>query len=163
MDPNYKSAKAVTTGNAHTLTTYELRQELELRGKMDLAVGAINHKSLLQRLVQELVAQESQAAQSKVDSDAARIHEQCEAGKAQREQRKAEALERSRQRQADPSYFAKRAEANVAGKEELDAKKAGGGADSTDDKEEEEEEEDVTADDPFRTTKAKGKNKIVVR
>ena len=158
MDPKYQAKDGLCSANVASLTTYELRQELELRGKMDLAEGTINHKSLLQRLVQELVGLEAQAAQTKGDSDAARLHEQRDADKALREQRKAEALERSRQRQADPSYFAKRAELNKDGKELLDAKKAPPDAPAATAEQEEEEEEAAEAgpSDPFRTTKTKG-------
>ena len=162
-DPSYKRTKEVTSANVSTLSTYELRQELELRGKMDLVEGTINHKSLLQRLVQELVAHESSIEQAKVDADAARLHEQRDAEKALREQRKAEALERSRQRQADPSYFAKRAELNKEGKEQLElARKDESPAAEGREIASETEVEKVQSDDPFRITKSKG-NKVFVR
>lgn len=161
MDPTYKSAKAVNTANVSTLTTYELRQELELRGAMDLADGTINHKSLLQRLVQELVKFETQAASQKVETDAIKVRETFDAEKKLREQRKAEALERSRLRQADPDYFSKRTEMNKEGKETLDSKKSEPVTPiGENDESEENDDEDDT--DPFRTAK-KSRSKIFVK
>ena len=158
-DPAYKP-KDVTSSNVSTLTTYELRQELELRGALDLPEGGINHRAMMQRLVQELVKVESKLEQEKVNSDAARLHEEREAEKRLREQRKAEALERSRQRQADPNYFKSRADLNKEGKEVLEAKKSEPVTPL--DQEEEEEAEAQGVDDPFRATK-KGRAKVHVR
>lgn len=147
MDPTYRNIREITVANVGSLTTYELRQELELRGKMDLTEGSINHRSLLQRLVQELVSQEAQQAQVKIESDTVRIYSERDAEKARREILKAEALERSRARQADPAYFAQRAELNkVPITKEVAVEVEEGG--------EEEEEEEVIAD-PFRRAKKK--------
>ena len=146
MDPAYRNSQ-VTVANVGSLTTYELRHELELRGKMDLTEGSINHRSLLQRLVQELVSQEAQQAQVKIESDTVRIYSERDTEKARREILKAEALERSRARQADPAYFAKRAELNkVPTTKEVAVGVEEGG--------EEEEEEELLAD-PFRRAKKK--------
>jgi hypothetical protein len=48
----------LTLRNVANLTTYEIRQELNRRNAMDLEEGNIHFKTLLQRLVQELVKEE---------------------------------------------------------------------------------------------------------
>lgn len=157
MDPAYRNSREVTVANVGSLTTYELRQELELRGKMDLTEGSINHRSLLQRMVQELVSHEARQAQVKIESDTVRIYGDRDTEKARREILKAEAMERSRARQADPAYFTTRAELNKKVFEakapitsEVSAEVEEGGGN-------EEEEEG----DPFRGTKKK--TKVFVR
>ena len=70
-----------------------------------------------------------------------------------REQKKAEALARSKARQADPAYFQKIQNTNL--KPEKPKMEEGTGKE-----EEEEEEEDEEEDDPFRTYKSTGRSKI---
>ena len=157
--------KIITTGNVSTLTTYELRQELERRGCMDVEDSRINHKTLLQRLVQELVRDESLKAEEKVNADAAKLYDERDAEKALREQRKLEALERSRARQSDPAYFQKIGEKSKEGKEALEAKKDEV-ASVVEEEEDGEEEGGVggAISDPFRSsTGKKSRPKIFVK
>lgn len=154
-------AVAITTQTVSKLTTFELRKELERRGCMDLEDAKINHKALLQRLIQELVRDESLKAEEKVNADASKLHEERDAEKRLREQRKQEALERSRARQSDPAYFQRISELSKEGKEVLDAKKAEAPAAA------EEDEKDIAeggaGDDPFRATGKKTRSKVFVR
>lgn len=120
---------------------------------------------MLQRLMVELVADENAAVEQKtkaIDEEAAVVREKA---KAERELKKQEALERSRQRQADPEYFKKRVEVNeegVAAKEkakleisEMAAEPVEEAGDNSDG--------DVQNDDPFRTYTKKSKNRIFVK
>lgn len=135
---------------------------------LDETKVAINFRSLLQRLMVELVAEENKLHENKVESAVNEANTAREAAKAEREKRKLEALERSKQRQANPEYFAQRSSANAeaaarkAEKEKRDAELEVVSAD-------EEEEEggggsaNVHDDDPFRSYVSKSKNKIFVR
>lgn len=50
--------QVISTRNVDRLTTFELRQELVRRGALDIEDSKVNHRSLLQRLVVELVKDE---------------------------------------------------------------------------------------------------------
>lgn len=76
---NLPEVSAITLNNVHTLSTYELRQELKRRGKdivvqnnentdVEISAPKINHRTLLKRLVQVLY-EENEAAESKRNSD----------------------------------------------------------------------------------------------
>lgn len=68
---------------------------------------------MLKRLMVELVKDEENIAAEKARINQEHIETEIERSKRIREEKKREALERSKQRQAaDPNYFAKRAEAN---------------------------------------------------
>mmetsp|Transcript_20413 Transcript_20413/g.45437 ORF Transcript_20413/g.45437 Transcript_20413/m.45437 type:complete len:177 (-) Transcript_20413:129-659(-) len=157
--------KSFTTHNASTSTAFEIRQELLRRDAMDLDADKCNYKSLLQRLMVELVKEENETAEqntTRVVDEAAAARERA---KEERDLKKREALERSQARQADPEYFARRAATNEQAAQETKAKAAAAAAveelevqgEGGDDEEEEEEEAN-----PFRTTK-KGRSKIFVK
>lgn len=124
----------------------------------------MNFKSLLQRLMVELVAEERQATEIKTKAIVDETAVKLEQAKQERERKKLEALERSKQRQADPEYFKRRTEQN----EEAAAAKAKAQAEiealpAVPAEEEEDEQEDDKNDDPFRTYKSKGRSKVFVK
>jgi len=164
--------RVITTANVSKLTTFELRQELVRRGSMDLEESQISHNTLLQRLIQDLVRDEAAAATEHVAVAVSKAQEERDAAKALREERKREALERSKARQADPNYFKARAELNVkpssastsaeGGAGGAQGGGEGGGGDVQVLEEEEEEAEEEQPDDVFRIG-GKKKNKIFVK
>ncbi len=112
----------------------------------------------------ELVAEESRVHEVKVETALNEANLVREAAKLDREKKKLEALERSKQRQANPEYFQQRVSANedaVTSK----AAKASLVAELKGDNEEELEVEtdDRTNDDPFRSYVSKSKNRIFVK
>ena len=130
---------------------------------MDIEEDKVNFKSLLQRLMVELVADENAAIEEKTKQIDDQAAAQREKAKQEREQKKAEALERSRQRQADPDYFKKRVEVNeegVAAKEKAKIEIREMVAEPA---QEEESDDEVRNDDPFRTYTKKSKNRIFVK
>lgn len=144
---------------------YQHRQELVKRGAFDLDEDKVNFKSLLQRLMVELVAEESrnteQRTKAVVDDAAAKM----ELAKQERERKKLEALERSKQRQADPEYFKRRTEQNeqaAAAREKAKEEAAALETVTAEDSTNEPEGEDA-ADDPFRSYKNKGRSKVFVK
>jgi hypothetical protein len=123
---------------------------------------------MLQRLMVELVADESREAEMKTKAADEAVAVKLEAAKQDRERKKQEALERSKQRQADPEYFKKRAEENeaLAAKEKarVEAVAALEAQQSVQEQNDEESEgESGGADDPFRTYKSKGRSKVFVK
>ena len=144
------------------------RQELVRRGAFDIPEDQVNFKSLLQRLMTELVAEEAKSAELRSQVVADETASKLEQAKLEREKKKQEALERSRQRQADPDYFKRRAQQN---------EEASTQANKVDDKSVEcvaevggeglEEKDDVFSDDegndPFRTYKSKSRSKVFVK
>lgn len=126
----------------------------------------INFRSLLQRLMQELVADEEKKADEKISQAVDEASREREKAKELRELRKKEALERSKQRQSDPNYFQQRKELN---EEKLSVKSTQvapsetiSKSDSADDATEECSEMS-SQDDPFRSYKNKSRSKIFVR
>ena len=166
----------LSSRNVGKLTTYEIRQELVKRDAMDLEEKVINHRTLLERLVQELVKVEAKTYEEQ-NGSAVKAHlDEREFAKLERERKKAEAIERSKARQQDPSYFKRIADENSRLKEEADKKKQAqieaaanvGRTVGAGDEEEEEDpfataEEEEEEDDPFRTIKKKGRSKVHVR
>ena len=69
---------------------------------------------MLQRLMQLLLEDEKQAANDKESEDEVKRLEKINNAKAERERKKQEAIERSKARQRDPSYFDTKVESNVA-------------------------------------------------
>jgi hypothetical protein len=67
---------------------------------------------MLQRLMVELVKDEEIVAENQARLNTEQLETEMEKSKRIREEKKREALERSKQRQNDPNYFAKRVEAN---------------------------------------------------
>ena len=83
---------------------------------------------------------------------------EIEAAKALREQKKQEAIARSKARQADPNYFASRAAANEAKIKADEEAKAKMG-----ELEEYNPVQEVSEDDPFKTVQSKNRSKIAIR
>lgn len=95
------------------MTAYELRQELVRRNAFDIDEDKANYKSMLQRLMVELVKEEEAATIERVAAVEQQQQLQRDQAKREREQRKQEALERSKLRQTNPQYFLSKAELNV--------------------------------------------------
>ncbi len=88
------------------------RQELVKRKALDIPENQINHRNMLQRLIQEIVKHEAELSNIKTNQIMEEKQKQIGEAKRIRELKKLEALERSRQRQADAEYFKKKAERN---------------------------------------------------
>ena len=115
--------KVVSSDNISKLTTYELRQELVRRGAFDFTdEDTVNYKTLMQRLMIEVLKDEERAVQEKEETriEAAEV-QKSEAMKL-REQRKQEAIERSRLRQQNKEYFAEKGKINEEVKQEKQQK-----------------------------------------
>ena len=52
------SCRPIDTSTVGQLTTYELRQELLRRDALDIEESRINHRTMLERLIVELVKEE---------------------------------------------------------------------------------------------------------
>jgi len=148
----------LSSRNVSRLTTYELRQELVRRDKLDIPDDQINHRTMLQRLMQLLLEDEKQAANTKEAGEEMKRMEKINDAKAERERRKQEAIERSKARQQDPSYFNKKVESNVApektnleGLEELN---------SATNEDEGDDGDEGTDSDPFSSNKRATRGKI---
>ena len=103
----------MTIDEASKLTTFQLRQELVNRyGGQDIPPACFNYKELLARLVKEIVKEEKEAAQKVADALTKKALEEREQQKLIREQRKAEALARSKARTQNKDYFQSKREAN---------------------------------------------------
>jgi len=116
--------EVITIDNVGGLSTYDLRQELNRRGAMDIEEEKINHKSLLKRLIVELVKDKDKEVHEKEERRMAAVAaERAEALKI-REAKKQEAIERSKARQAakGADYFAEKAKVNEALKLEKEQK-----------------------------------------
>ena len=106
----------------------------------------------------ELVKEEEMTVAEREQKIINERNAELEAAKALREQKKREAIERSKARQADPNYFASRAAANEAkikADKEAKAKMA-----ELEEYQPVQEEEDQ---DPFKTVTSKGRSKIAIR
>ena len=167
------NGEPMSTRNVSKLTTFEIRQELNRRGKMDLPEEVITHKTLLQRLIAELVSDEASVAQQAISVADKKNQDEREAARLLREQKKAEALARSEARRAaNPDYFAEKHQLNVkpvrqegvAGGEGAEGQGQGEGGGEGDDEDETEIKNDNDEEDnPFRTYKSKARPKIYVR
>lgn len=123
----------------------------------------VTFKTLLQRLMVELVKDEAEKDNARIEAATTAANEVRDAAKAERERKKAEALERSRQRQANPEYFAQKGVANTEGVA-MKAKKLEEAANvPVETTEEEPADESAISDDPFRSYASKSKNKIFVK
>ena len=150
---------------------------------MDLKEEDICFRTLLQRLMTELVSDKVKRDEASCAAAQAGTRAKQDLAKEAREARKLLALERSQQRQqADPNYFKKREEANESGKTAAEEKRAAtaaaavaaaaaaaaaaAGDQLTNDEEEEEHGEggDPFAEaDPFRSYVDKSRSKIYIR
>jgi hypothetical protein len=113
---------------------------------------------MLKRLMVELVKDEEEKAIVKEQESKQKMETALEKSKRIREEKKQAALERSRQRQADPEYFKKIADNNVK-----PVKEAATEPPVLSDGEDEEEEEAQAEVDPFQTFVPKGRSKIFIR
>ena len=156
-----------TVGN---MSTFEIRQELDRRGAMDIPDKEINHRTLLQRLVKELVQEEEANYNKEVEEKEKQRMLKLEADKLEREKKKQAALERSKARRADPNYFANKTNANteLLNQNEINEEKLknletqenddnDGGGNDNDPFGNDNNDND---DDPFRTSTTKKRNKI---
>ncbi len=85
------------------------RQELVRRNAFDIDEKTCNYKTMLQRLMIELVKEEEELAKQRVLTKEEEYIRSREQAKAEREKKKQEALLRSQARQqSDPNYFANR-------------------------------------------------------
>ena len=175
----------ITTKNVGKLSTYEIRQELVRRSALDIEESKINHRTMLQRLMVELVKEEKQKGASStafstleisfhfiIDSKV--IGEQSnkllagkEEAKKLRELKKQEALQRSLERQKNPEYFAQISEKNKRVEKPLLEKDVEGEEDHRLDEnvsiaQQNGDEDEDNNDDPFRS-KDKRKFKIFVK
>jgi len=154
-------SKVITVYNASACTPYELRQELVRRGAMDIPEDKANYRSMLQRLMLELVNEQEQQNQQRLAETEAKQKAERDRLKEEREQRKQEALERSqKRREQDPEYFTKRKEAAAEIQEsttEIDPP-------IIEEQKEEEHKDTSSAEiDPFRAYQPKGRSKIFVK
>lgn len=151
----------ITVHNASVLSAYEIRQELNRRGAFDFKdEDTVNFRTMLKRLMVELVNDQENKAIVAEQESRVKMETTLEKSKRIREEKKQAALERSRQRQADPNYFQKIAETNIKPvKEKLESPQ-----NDTTQEEEDEEEEEVSGEvDPFQTFVPKGRSKIFIR
>jgi hypothetical protein len=117
----------------------------------------VNYRTMLRRLMVELVKDEENVAIEKATASAEKMETEMEKSRRIREEKKREALERSKQRQADPEYFKKRADANVKPEPVASAEPVDEGSD--DDKDDDEK----GPSNPFESYPSKGRSKIFVR
>jgi hypothetical protein len=149
----------ITVHNASTLSAYDIRQELNRRNAFDFKdEDTVNFRTMLKRLMVELVKDEEEKAIVKEQESKQKMETALEKSKRIREEKKQAALERSRQRQADPEYFKKIADNNVK-----PVKEAATEPPVLSDGEDEEEEEAQAEVDPFQTFVPKGRSKIFIR
>jgi hypothetical protein len=152
--------EGLSTRNVSKLTTFALRQELVHRDCLDIPEEKINHNSMLQRLIEDLVKQEAKVAEDRTSVAVDTAQQERDAAKALREQRKQEAIERSKARQAQKEYFETKKEANDTVAEKI-ADKAGE-KDGEEEGEEGETLEEPETVDPFRTYKPSGRSRVHV-
>ncbi len=151
----------MTVHNASTFNAYEIRQELNRRNAFDFKEDdVVNFRTLLKRLMIELVKDEEQNAIIKEHNNKLKIETSMEKSKRIREEKKMEALERSRQRQADPNYFKNISEKNS----NKNVKEDDVAAPQPQPEDDVEEDQSVgVSDDPFLTFVPKGRPKIFIR
>lgn len=153
------STKTIDLRNVHLLTTYELRQELVRRMAFDFKdEDTVNHRSMLERLIKELVKDEEKKTNDKVVALEDERRAARELAKKQREDKKREALDKSKARQSDPEYFKKIAELNVKPipTESLEV------VEQVDTEDSSENSNQTATNDPFRID-AKRRSKIFVK
>ncbi|CAM9161341.1 unnamed protein product [Hapterophycus canaliculatus] len=105
---------SLTMGSVGKMTTYQLRQEADARGLLK-GLRHVNHGTLLKRLVQVIVEEEHERGRRGSQGAAGPSHSELEKERTrkERDERKAAAIERSKQRQADLSYFNTKKLSNV--------------------------------------------------
>ena len=124
----------------------------------------MNFRSLLARLMQELVKERNEKQEVAVEQTLAVEEKKRNEAKAERERKKQEAIERSRQRQANPNYFSQRIQANNEAEIEKEKSNSSGPFQNIEEQEDEEPEVvEVVESDPFRTIANKSRKKIYVK
>ena len=124
---------------------------------------------MLQRLMVELVAEEAVEAEERTNKALREKMAADEELKQERDRKKAEALERSRQRQANPEYFKQKAALNQKPQVvTIDESSTSAGQPAVDDtgaaEENRADESDIAQDaDPFRSYTSKTRSKIFVK
>ncbi len=104
----------ITLGNVHTLSTYELRQEVEKRGVLEGVDTPVNHTNLMKKMIAVLFEEKLERERIlEVELEKARM-EKCDGLKLERERRKLEMVERSKARKESERYFENKKHANVA-------------------------------------------------
>jgi hypothetical protein len=152
------SGADITVHNASTLSAYDIRQELNRRNAFDFKdEDTVNFRTMLKRLMVELVKDQENIAIVKEQESKVKMESALEKSKRIREEKKQAALERSKQRQADPNYFKQISENNIKPQKEESP--------NVTSQEDEEDEEDavVEVEDPFQTFVPKGRSKLFIR
>eukprot|EP01084_Bolivina_argentea_P062627 114526_1 len=104
----------ITLDNVHSLSTYELRQEVEKRVALEGVDSPINHTNLMKKVVSVLFEEKLEHERMlEVKLEKARM-EKCDGLKLERERRKQEMVERSKARKESEGYFENKKKANVA-------------------------------------------------
>ncbi len=104
----------ITLDNVHTLSTYELRQEVEKRGVLEGVESPVNHTNLVKKVIEILFEEKLKREKVlEVELEKARM-EKCDGLKIERERRKQEMVERSKARKESEGYFENKKKANVA-------------------------------------------------
>mmetsp|Transcript_9379 Transcript_9379/g.18761 ORF Transcript_9379/g.18761 Transcript_9379/m.18761 type:complete len:205 (+) Transcript_9379:194-808(+) len=131
---DFSDQTSITLDNVHRMTLYELRQSLMHRGhfKEDYT-GPITYELLLTTMISLLKSdvdaldaskaaeiEKSRMGREKEDGTVETLQERL---KREREERKREAVERSRRRQADKAYFTQKKDQNSQGMEEVGERK----------------------------------------
>lgn len=151
-----EAAKAieVSTRTVSQLTTYQLRQELVKRNALDIHEENINYKSMLARLIKELVIEEQIKTDEKVSFITKTNEEVKEQEKKRREDLKRDAIERSKKRQSNPDYFLQKKQELATEQETLSGEENNNSS--------EENKTTTTTDDIFRSTPM-GRSKVHTR
>ncbi len=103
----------ITLDNVHTLSTYELRQEVEKRGVLEGVDSPVNHTNLM-KMIAVLFEEKLECERVlEVELEKARM-EKCDGLKLERERRKQEMVERSKARKESEGYFENKKKANAA-------------------------------------------------
>lgn len=152
--------KIITSQNASQCTPYELRQELVRRNALDIPDDRCNYRTMLQRLMVELVKEEEALVAAKYQAIEDEKQRQRDEAKRERERKKQEALERSKQRQAsNPNYFQQKQEVIEVPKPTIQEEIT-----PTEDEETNPFDNNSSDDnDPFRTYKSSQRNRIFVK
>lgn len=134
------------------------------RNALDLPDNMINHRSMLERLIKELVKEESEKSNQHTEKVVTDQESQREAARLLREQRKAEALQRSKERQSNPEYFAqKKLEQERAIQEKKIAQSLDGENNVEELTSEVENDDKESSSDPFSIIGKPIRNKIFVK
>jgi hypothetical protein len=134
------------------------------RGAFDFKdEDTVNFRSLLQRMMTELVKDKQLKDEERSSKSLSDANEKRDTAKEDRERKKLEALERSKQRQQAKGYFDQRVEANTNAKLAAEQKLKNQIENTFEVTVDEEEEETVKEIDPFRSFTSKSKNKLFIR